>query len=275
MKFFAIFAFTFVLLGSTAVNAETVHLTCDFLFPQDQYTCQIAAALVLDNPNATFVIGGTHVEGFNNNDVKRLWITNSNIPFVISQLFATFPNLNWATINNGGLLRLQSYGFYDGQNLEQLRIHFNPNLQTIEPTAFAGLYKLLELEIVGNSVDTITASTFVGLTALQRLQVRNTRIQSIPHDTFISHSNLREVDFHANQLTTLDGLLFANNRQLVQITFTVNRIDSIGRGFIDGLNELRYADFSGNVCINNFWFINEASQLQMIREGLEPCFANA
>jgi hypothetical protein len=275
MKFLEILSFAIILLSSTAVDAQTVHLTCDFLFPWDHYTCQLGGVLVLDNPSATFVIGGNHVDGFSNNDVQRAWITSSNIPFIISQLFVTFPNINWVTINNGGLLRVQSNAFINARNVEQLRIQNNPNLRTIEPNAFAGLSRLLEFEIGGTSIDMVTASMFSGMTSLQRLHLSRNQIRSLPHDAFSLLPNLQQLTFRENLLTSVDGRIFSNNRRLSSMAFTSNRINAIGRSFLDGLNDIRFVEFFDNVCINNIWFISNSSEIPTIREGLEPCFANA
>jgi hypothetical protein len=264
-----------LLLASTTGNAQTIHLTCDFLFPWDHYTCQLGGVLVLDNPNANFVFGGTHVAGFTNNDVVRVWITNSNIPFIISQLFVTFPNINWVTINNGGLKRIQSNAFANARFLEQLRIQNNPNFATIQSNAFVGLSQLRELELGANIINSVQASTFSGMTSLQRLTLRQTRISHFPANVFSLLPSLTNVFFHENLLTSLDGQLFSNNRQLISMTFTSNRINAIGRGFLDGLNNIRYVEMFNNICINNIWFINSSSEIPTIVEGLEPCFRNA
>lgn len=266
----------FVFLCSIALIAgQQTHLNCVFVNQVTIYTCNIAGASIIDNPNAVITIGGFHTGGRNNEMVNRVQITASNIPFIVTQLFDTFPNLRDLSIINGGLLRIQSRAFLPATSLRTVTITGNLNLRTIESDAFFGHASLEQIEITVSQIDNIHSTAFVSLPNLRQLTLDNNRITEVHSDAFATLPSLQTVSFSNNQLSTLPGRLFAHNPSITRIDFPNNQINAIGRSFLDNLNSLHVFGFMGNRCASNFWVIGSTTNIETIRSGLAVCFNNS
>jgi Leucine-rich repeat (LRR) protein len=264
-----------ILVTFSSVRPQRVNVNCSFsLFP-DGYFCQLVWVTISDNPNADIVIGGNHNPGRTNADVTGVQITQSNIAFVVTQLFTTFPNLEELSINNGGLTRIQPNAFINARNLQ--RIHFinHPSLQSIDANAFAGLVSLNDLTLRSNGIVTVHEQAFVGLSSLLSVSLAQNRIVELPSNVFAPLNSLIVALLGRNQLKSLDGRLFANNRQLVTIEFPENRINAIGRSFLDNLPNLRLLDLRQNLCTDQQWVTGGIVTIDFIRANLDTCFNNA
>jgi hypothetical protein len=159
------------LLVSATVKAQTIPVICRFTNNGNQYVCNIDALTIPDNQNADISIGGTHLPGFSDIQVTGIMINNSNIPFVITQLFTRFRAVQNFFIINGGLTRIQSNAFNNARNLREIHIRLNTNLRTIESNGFAGLAAVTELNLFSNSIESIHEDAFTGLSSLRGLQL--------------------------------------------------------------------------------------------------------
>jgi hypothetical protein len=274
MKTSGVFFAAILLTGS--VNAQDFRLNCVFTMPiNGRYTCQLFDTIVPDNINLNFVIGGVHTQGRNNNNVQQVIITDSRIPFIISQFFTTFPNLLSFTISEGGLTRIQPNAFANAQNVESITLVFNPDFHSIEANAFSGLIRVSSIQLNSNGIDSINETAFNGLTQLSVLSMRQNYIRTLPENLFATLQSLRTVFFHRNSIYSLSGQLFANNRNLEIMSFNDNKINAIGSSILDGLTNLQHVGMLFNKCVSNSWNIGGSVTVETIRVGLTECFNNS
>lgn len=239
-----------VLLVSS-VKAQNVNVNCNYVFVGTEYTCELMGLLVPDNEQANFIIGGQHFHGHGNNDVRRIQIIFADIPFIIAQLFVTFPGVSAVYIWRGGLRRIQPQAFINARNVREIGMSNNP-IEVINENAFNGLHEVRQLFIENNEIRNLHFSSFQGMPALERL-----------HCT-------------GNQLEQLDGRLIANNLLLEQMSFDGNQINFIQRSFLDNQPRLTALDLRGNRCVDRRWSLSgtNATTIENIRQDLSSCFDN-
>lgn len=270
------FGFILFLLGLASVNAQTILVRCSFTTINTLYTCQIAGVTVEDNLIVNIIFGGNHHSGRTNSDVNRAEIIMSNIPFVLSQLFVTFPNLVELKITNGGLTRIQTGAFANAINLKTIAITGNSNLRTLESNAFSGAINANFIDMFLNQISEIHEQAFEGLHSLGFLHLDNNRIAEIRGDTFQNLSSLDTLVISGNSLSSLPGRLFANTAQIRQIEMANNEINAIGRNFVDwNLTNLKVLNLVGNRCTSGSWIIQDNSTFDIIRQSLSTCFDNS
>ena len=90
-----------------SVNAQSVNVTCMFQWYQSDYSCLIDEVTIPGNEHQIVNFNGQHYFGYNNDDVKTVYIYYSDIPFIMTQLFTTFQNLKDFKIFDGGLRIIQ------------------------------------------------------------------------------------------------------------------------------------------------------------------------
>jgi hypothetical protein len=273
MKFFQVF-FTTALLISLG-NAVEIQVDCKFILYQGEYTCKLSEIEVPDDRNASFIIGGDHLSGAEDDDVKKILVTHSSIPFIITPLFAKFQSASLYINDNGGLKRIQSNAFLGARNLKVVVINKNENLRVIEPEAFVGLSQLLRLDLSSNSIESLDETSFSGLNEIQVIDAEKNQISELPANIFASLKTLKQVVLSNNILTALYGRLFANNPNMGIVDFMRNKINAIDRTFLDGLYQLQYANMKQNECVDDEWFVRESVTIETVRGDLEQCFRNA
>ena len=160
---------TVLILSGLSVTAQNVNINCVYHLPNPGvYTCLLLGIIVADNENQSFTIGGAHMSGRNNDDVLQVEIVNSDTPFIISQLFTTFSNMQrFIVTQDRGLRRIQTGAFRNATNLNNFVIHFNEKLRVIEQNSFTGASNVVSFSIVTNQIETIDDSAFNGLNRAQ------------------------------------------------------------------------------------------------------------
>lgn len=268
---------TVLVVQLITVQGQTVNLNCNFLLLNDDtYVCRLSQITINDNQNANIVIGGTHVTGKNDNSVASIEIVNSNIPFIVPQLFTTFPNAYLFIVISGGLTRIQRNAFLNATNLRQISIHFEQRLSSIEENAFNGASNLNELDLGENRIENLHQASFNGLRALQRLFIDYNQIRQLHQATFSQLPLLKSIIMSRNQIESLDGRIFSNNPQITTIMISQNRINALGRNILDGLTRLKNFAAIQNVCVDNSWNLSlTAESIEIVILALEPCFSNA
>lgn len=265
----------FILLGIlTKVSAQNFNVNCNFLVATGLYTCHLFGVTIPDNENINVIIGGQHLPPRTNVDVQRVQISISSIPFIITELFTTFPNIIDFAISGAGLLRIQTDAFNNAVNLRTVVIANNPDFGVIFEKAFVGAPNLLSMQFISNQIDKIDENAFVELAQLQNLRFDGNNIKELPANIFHPLEALRVLFITNNPLEKIDGRLLANNHQILQLDFSRNQINAIGRDFLDGLPGLQLFNAIQNVCVNDFWIIGGTTSIDSVREGLEKCFDN-
>lgn len=261
-----------ILLKLSAAKAEPVKVDCVFQVVSNLYTCQLADITVTENSN--LFIGGQHLPGRTNNDVEVVNVVNSNIPFIITELFTTFPNLAQYRILAGGLTKINSGDF---TNANKLRIFFasnNPKLVVLEEKAFVGASNLQSLELINSPIETLNEGAFSGLSVLVKLSVENALIREIPAEIFASLTQLQFVSLSNNRLESLSGKLFANNPRIRFLQFSNNQIKAIERNFFDNIQDLSSLNVQGNRCANQWFTVDIVRTIKLVKESLSECFNN-
>lgn len=250
---------------------QSTEIECSFPFPYNVYTCELLNVTIDDNASQEFVIVRNH---FNRTDehVRSIHIRTSNIPFIISELFSTFPNVFRFWMDFSGLTRIQPNAFDNAKNLEFVVILGNP-LHTIHADAFFGASKLTNLGLRMNRIETIHENAFRGQANLLNLMLEENRIRRLQPKVFEALTNVESILMSDNQIEVVEGKLFLNNQRLRNIDFARNRINEVQSSILSGLEDLQFINFFGNRCVDNFWAIDE-EEIGDIRKGLAECFKN-
>lgn len=236
------------------------------------YECEISGISIADDESHTFTFGGQHWPGHTNEDVTSVWVTNSNIPFVIPEIFSTFRNLEQILIRSR-LQRIQSNAVVDARNLKRFIANFNHNLTTIHSKAFSGASNLVELLLNDNALSEIHENAFVGLSRLSNLECQRNRIRELPEGIFRHLRRLETVTFNINQIEVLNGNLFINSNQMRRVNFALNNIKAIERNFLSPFQVTYIMNLFVNQCVStvlNLVLVPNAT----VQAILAPCYDN-
>lgn len=270
MKLFYNFVIAFALFGASSVTAVTT-INCRFFMSVNEYTCTFPILTIPDNENLNITIGGLHQQGLGNDNVTRVEFLVANVPFIVTQIFTTFPNVNFFTIQNSGLTRIQSNAFTNARNLRTILIILNSQLRTIHENAFIGAPNLLDLNLRGNQIETIHESAFTGLSQVHTLRLHENRIHRLPVNVFSPFVGLGTFSLQDNSLESIDDRLFTNVQRLFQIDISRNQINAIGRNFLEVLPNLSVLSAWENRCVSGAWTIIDREN---VRRALNDCFNN-
>ena len=241
MKFSIKFVVILVLLELSLVTAQTsTNIYCNFIYYFDVYTCALNGEEISGSEHQIINIRGSHMASHTNDDVRGVYIIRSNIPFVISQLFTTFPLLNlfeiWGDI---GLTRIQWRAFHEAKYLNNIIIFNNSQLTTIEEYAFAGANSLTEIIIKNNSqLVKIEANAFSNTESLTKVTImENPQLAFIGENTFNGAGNSSPLQIQQSsennfgEISNLtEGVTLYNHRLK---TFDVNESGSTGLKTLD------------------------------------------
>lgn len=258
-----------VALGS--VLSQDVTLNCLYSYSfYNEYMCSLIQIEVLD-PTQNVIFAGQHLENHTNEDVELVFIYVSNTPFIIQEMFATFPNLIVLEIS---FSNLESISIPDTARLEWLDIYGN-NINHIEAGAFSSQSSLEYLFLSYNQIQTVDEDAFAGLSELIYLELYYNDVERLEPGTFNPLTNLMIVDIEANFLTSIDDL-FSENRQLENIYLEFNRISGIHPSFHVNLRDnLRYLYLFGNNCVSiGFNSFDDEQTWMFMLIALRTCFHN-
>lgn len=278
MKFVLQIAAVLIAFGLSSSNAQDPNVFCNFIlldqFPFP-YTCQMIGLSIFDDENLPIVLGGNHLPGRGHNDVTYVEIMNSDVPFIITQFFTTFPNLEMFAVFSGGLTRIQSRAFSNAFNLRFVAIIFNQGLRTVHANAFDGAANIEFLDLSENGIDALHDDSFNGAPQIRTLFLDVNAIINLPPNVFRSLPALDELSVADNAIESLDGRLLENSPQMFDLNFSGNQINAVGRTFFDAFNSniLFSIDFRHNLCISNSW--GGWISLDDVRRDMEQCFANS
>lgn len=253
-------------------SALSTSVECNFFMttPVSQYICGIHETSV-DADSLNITITGQHLPGRNNNDVTRVQISNSSIPFVISELFITFPNLVEIHISTG-LKQLNSFAFV-AERLEVFSVTMSEELTEVDSGVFVGALSLRDLRLPVNSISRIHENAFLGLQRVTLLNLNDNKIQHLPLNVFRPLLRLQELILTANLLEVIDGRLFSSNNRLTSLAMPSNEIHAIDRNFMKSLPALRTLFLRANQCVSYFFVIGMTPN-ETFAEYLRPCFEN-
>jgi Leucine-rich repeat (LRR) protein len=246
-------------------------LTCEFEFNYDnEYTCNLFA-IEVTNPTHQVTFAGEHVQGQTNANVRSVKIRASNTPFIIPQIFTTFPNIIELFIHNS---KLQSISIPDSIQLQRIDIHRN-NISRIVNGTFSGQTQLRSLRVSSSMVEAIEASAFTGAINLTHVDLSFNRLTEIIPPTFQSLSNLVHCDLKDNQLTTIRLRMFGHNPNMETLLLENNRINDTCINFTKVLSRnMVFLNLSNNVCVNRSFQLGDELGMIALNNALNPCFNN-
>lgn len=181
------------------------------------------------------------------NALRTLNLSCNHIDQIPSDFFASSKELREIWLQNNELYELPKGVFHQ---LEQLLVlDLSKNLLTshhINNETFAGLIRLVVLNLSHNSLTRLDAKTFEKIFFLQVLNLRNNSIGYIEDSTFASLYNLYELNLAENRLHTLNDKLFNGLKVLSKLTLNNNLISIVEMNVFKNCSDLKELDLSSN-----------------------------
>lgn len=259
----------------TTTYGQTTNLNCIYYEDSGLYTCLLQGLNIPDNLNQNFVIGGEHNTGRTNADVLKVLVQASNMPFVVTQLFTTFSNVQHFIARLTNILRIQPNAFANAGNLVLIDLQ-SSNIGQLGAQAFSGAGLVRTINLANNNLETINENPFSGLSNLEILFLTNNQIRLLPVNVFNALTSLTAINLNNNAVEIIPGRLFEHNRLLRTINLQGNGINAIGRSFLNGLTNLEFLNLQLNACVDQLWW-NEIHVIsrEIIEAALTQCFQNS
>lgn len=251
--------------------SQDLLLECEFFDTwTDEYACLLENIEAL-NEIQNIIITGNHLEGRTNEDVEVVAILDSNTPFMIQQIFSTFPNIQELEIGNSGL---QSINVSMSVQLQILDLYLN-NITRIANGSFLGQRSLLVAYLDNNNIQTIDEDAFEEIVSLLTMSMNRNRLHTIHPRTFHAISDVRTISLQHNNLSSVGEALFSRNEFLTALHLDSNVINEISPRFADNLREhLAFIDMTGNVCANDVFRFQTPHDWDSTLFRLRNCFNN-
>lgn len=181
------------------------------------------------------------------NALRTLNLSYNHIDQIPSGLFSSSKELREIHLQNNELYELPKGVFH--QLAQLLVLDLSKNLLTshhINNETFAGLIRLVILNLSHNSLTRLDSKTFKELYFLQVLNLRNNSIGYIDDNTFTPLYNLHELNLAENRLHTLNDKLFNGLQVLSKLTLNNNLISIVELNVFKNCSDLKELDLSSN-----------------------------
>ncbi|KAH8389270.1 hypothetical protein KR200_007476 [Drosophila serrata] len=174
-------------------------------------------------------------------------LSNNHLETLPEGLFAGSKELREIHLQHNELYELPRGLFH---RLEQLLVvDLSGNQLTsnhVDNTTFAGLIRLIVLNLAHNALTRIDYRTFKELYFLQILNLRNNSIGHIEDNAFLPLYNLHTLNLAENRLHTLDDRLFNGLYVLSKLTLNNNLISVVEPAVFKNCSDLKELDLSSN-----------------------------
>ncbi|XP_026842293.1 toll-like receptor 7 [Drosophila persimilis] len=174
-------------------------------------------------------------------------LSNNHLETLPEGLFAGSKELREIHLQHNELYELPKGLFH---RLEQLLVvDLSGNQLTsnhVDNTTFAGLIRLIVLNLAHNALTRIDYRTFKELYFLQILNLRNNSIGHIEDNAFLPLYNLHTLNLAENRLHTLDDKLFNGLYVLSKLTLNNNLISVVEQAVFKNCSDLKELDLSSN-----------------------------
>lgn len=236
----------------------------------DLYMCSLQRITVLD-PSVNVTFNGTHDDNRTDADVDLVQIYSSNTPFIINQLFTTFPNLRFLNIYDSNLATIV---IPPEAQILQLSIVGN-NISTLTSSSFRNQTQLRYFYITHSGVTDIDEDAFGDMHAVEYFSLWNNSIQKLLPRTLAPLINALRINFRNNLLSIIDEDIFLQNTNLEELYLGFNQIDQIHpRSFVNLRNSLSMIDLTGNQCVSQSFSLESDQDWTTMNNSLEVCFRN-
>ncbi|KAG4075501.1 hypothetical protein HA402_003326 [Bradysia odoriphaga] len=211
----------------TVVVAQNPTITCNYFLYLDDDVDTYSCDLSINNPtgfNDFTQIGGIHLEGFTNADVRIVGqplggrSRTSVVPHIIC---ATFPNV----------VRIALIDF---------------QLARVDDDSFNGCNQATELSLSSNAITSISANAFANLPDLTYINLDQNLLTSLPENVFASQRNLTYLSLSTNLFEDFSASLFRPLENLENLYIGWNRLSSIGNQWFSTMANLNYLYLGSN-----------------------------
>ena len=242
-------------------------VSCSYRIFSNLYSCD----LTIQNPNGlnNFAsIGGTHLSGMTDNDVRRILrvagSNTTNFPSIICEKFQSVTRFDMSGIN---IQAIDEYSFKNCKKLQHLYLE-NNNIKKVDEKAFNENIDLLVLNFPFNQLSELSENVFKSLQKLVILDIGVNKISDLPQNIFSSLKRLHSLSLPSNQiknlriewfLENLNSLnlggnlveelprnIFMSLKNLNRLHFYSNKFKVIHSGSFRGLSNLKTIDFDNN-----------------------------
>lgn len=183
--------------------------------------------------------------------LRVLNLANNKIENLPQGLFSNSRELRELHLQNNSLFSLAKGLFH---RLEQLIVmDLSGNQLTsghVDAGTFAGLIRLIILNLSHNALTRIDGRTFKDLFFLQILDLRNNSIGFIDDNAFLPLYNLHTLNLAENRLNTIGPLLFNGLFVLSKLTLNNNLIVNVDTRAFRNCSALKELDLSSNALLD-------------------------
>lgn len=203
--------------------------------------------------------------------LQQLNLEHNNITDISGEALAGLPSLRIFNISHNQLEMLPSGLFAGARDFQEIHLQHNRlydlprglfhkleqllildlsgnqlSSHHIDNNTFAGLIRLIVLNLAHNALTRIDAKTFRDLYFLQILDLRNNSIGYIDDNTFLPLYNLHTLNLAENRLHTINDELFNGLFVLSKLTLNNNLISIIETNAFKNCSDLKELDLSTN-----------------------------
>ncbi|CAO1294214.1 unnamed protein product [Diamesa serratosioi] len=160
------------------------------------YSCVVSSLVNTNNNTVIDGYSGVHEDGRPDNDVKGIWIEDTNTKYIPSGLGLLF-SLNSLVMWNTELVEIKSQDFIGMQNLE-------------------------ELSLALNELKSVPIDVFSTLTKLRTIELHNNQLEEIPNGVFANNLELNSIELSHNYIGILGSTLFSGLTKLYTVDLSGN-----------------------------------------------------
>lgn len=214
--------FLIISLLLTVTVAQQPFLTCNYEFYDGVYLCNLA----INNPNGlnNFTeIGGIHLEGFTNADIRRIYRRSgisTNVPSIICD---TFPHLDRFYLEYTGLTEIDDGAFGSCSQATAFYLNSN-NINSVSTNAFVNNPDLIYIDLHENLLSTLPENVFMNQQNLEILILNYNPFGDFPIGLFRPLVSIQGVYLGDCNLTAINNQSFRTNTNMGYLYAGGNRI---------------------------------------------------
>ncbi|XP_037080570.1 toll-like receptor 6 [Pollicipes pollicipes] len=179
--------------------------------------------------------------------LRRLDLSANALQTLPAELLRTTPRLTELRLADNRLASLTPTMFRRLPQLLALDLAGNRLTSAwVNSETFAGLVRLVVLDLSRNRLNQIDTSVFAGLYSLQSLQLHHNQIDALSPNAFATLSNLHTLVMSHNQLHRIDTLSLNGLFVLSTLALDNNVIDFIQTGAFANISDLQELSLSDN-----------------------------
>ena len=243
-------------------------LSCTYSGSSSTYSCSLS----IQNPNGfnNFTsIGGTHLTGMTDNDVK--YITRSsgsttNFPSIICDTFQSLLEISFGSygiqmidenafksckkvkslsLSSNRISKIDENAFVENTELDYLTFNVN-QLSEVPENLFKNQYKLNELRLCTVPLPDMPKNIFNSLQNLTILHLEGNQLKDLRAEWFLPLTSLRTIQLNNNLIEELPKDIFVPMKNLNTLYLNNNKLRVIQSDPFQGVSNLRNIYFQNN-----------------------------